>query len=219
MMLWAEPNIGDKKMSYVIQYEGDSEQDDYEFYMKGYRYVTVLVDENRYRLFIVSFPRLYQEFIGEIEYKGMYIAEPNTFLVTEISRKEIEKLIRNLYEAGVFRNLGTSQEYCDEKADFSNAVSLEHDIQIIYGGKKYEKQGIVDGYRDDVSVIVKNKEYRLHITNIARLYYDFMVAVEKNEVFCPKYNLLVVKEAYSTLITDVVKTVYKDGFFDNLVFN
>lgn len=203
-------------MNIIIQYDGDSERDDFEFFEKGYRYVTVLVDGLEYRLFIVTFPRLYQEFIDEIENTGLYLVEPNTILVKEITRNEIEKTIKKMCEIGAFHNLGSNLTVELVRKDYSNVVEPKPGLKIVYGGKQYEKQGLAEGFREDVLVLLKNKEYKMHVTNIARLYYDYMVDIERKGIFCPQYNLLIVKEAHSSIITDVITSVFNEGFFDKL---
>ena len=94
-------------MSYRIMYEDNTEIAEYEAINKGYRKdVTVIIDDRKYKLYITDMVRLHQDFDSEIENYGFYQNEPNTIIVKEVSKDEIEKTIENLIREGFFDKLG-----------------------------------------------------------------------------------------------------------------
>lgn len=94
-------------MSYRIIYEDNTEIAEYEAINKGYRKdVIVIVDDRKYKLYITDMDRLHQDFDSEIEDYGIYQNEPNTIIVKEVSKDEIEKTINNLISEGFFEKLG-----------------------------------------------------------------------------------------------------------------
>lgn len=94
-------------MSYKIIYEDDSELNDFESFNKGYRMdVAVIIGKKKYKLYITNMIRLHQDFDTEIENGGLYQNEPNTVIVKEVSKEEIEKTISELYNVGFFDKLG-----------------------------------------------------------------------------------------------------------------
>ncbi|MCR5254943.1 MAG: hypothetical protein K6D96_03355 [Acetatifactor sp.] len=94
-------------MSYKIIYEDNTELADFEAINKGYRKdVIVVIDDKRYKLYITDIIRLHQDFDSEIEETGIYQNEPNTIIVREVGKDEIEKTIDGLIKDGFFDNLG-----------------------------------------------------------------------------------------------------------------
>ena len=94
-------------MSYRIIYEDNTEIAEYEAVNKGYRKdVIVIIDGRKYKLYITDMNRLHQDFDSEIEDYGFYQNEPNTIIVKEVSKDEIEKTINNLIIEGFFDKLG-----------------------------------------------------------------------------------------------------------------
>ena len=94
-------------MSYRIIYEDNTEIAEYEAVNKGYRKdVIVIIDGRKYKLYITDMNRLHQDFDSEIEDYGFYQNEPNTMIVIEVSKDEIEKTINNLIIEGFFDKLG-----------------------------------------------------------------------------------------------------------------
>ncbi len=53
--------------------------------------------------------RLHQDFDAEIEVSGIYQTEPNTIIVKEVSKQEIDKTIKYLIEEDFFDKLGCSE--------------------------------------------------------------------------------------------------------------
>lgn len=93
-------------MSLKILYENDTELAEYESLNKGYRKdVIVVIGEKRYKMYITSPVRLQQDFETEQQDSGFYMAEPNTLLVNEVSKKEIEKIITEMYRCKYFEQL------------------------------------------------------------------------------------------------------------------
>ena len=98
-------------MSYSIIYEDNTEIAEYEAINKGYRKdVIVVIDDRRYKLYITDIIRLHQDFDLEIEECGFYQNEPNTIIVKEVSKDEIEKTIDELYNEGFFAKIGYDNE-------------------------------------------------------------------------------------------------------------
>lgn len=94
-------------MSYKIKYEDNTEIAEFEAINKGYRKdVIVIIDDKKYKLYITDMDRLHQDFDSEIEDYGIYQNEPNTIIVKEVSKDEIEKTINSLINEGFFDKLG-----------------------------------------------------------------------------------------------------------------
>ncbi|MBP3800967.1 MAG: hypothetical protein J6I85_02895 [Clostridia bacterium] len=97
-------------MSYNIIFEDNTEIAESEAMNKGYRKdVIVIIDNRRYRLYITDMIRLHQDFDSEVEDGGIYQNEPNTIIVKEVTKEEIERTIKNLVKEGFFDNLGYSK--------------------------------------------------------------------------------------------------------------
>lgn len=93
-------------MNLEIIYEDDTELAEYEAFDKGYRGdIIVKIGEKKYRIYVVSMLRLQQDFETEYEDSGYYLSEPNTILVKETSRKEIEDIITQMYKCKYFERL------------------------------------------------------------------------------------------------------------------
>ena len=60
------------------------------------------------KLYITDMIRLHQDFDSEIEDYGIYQNEPNTIIVKEVSKHEIDKTINYLLKEGFFDKLGCS---------------------------------------------------------------------------------------------------------------
>ena len=93
-------------MNIEIIYEDDTELAEYEALAKGYRSdIIVKVGNKKYRVYVVAMLRLQQDFEREQEYAGYYISEPNTILVKETSKEEIEAIITKMYKCKYFERL------------------------------------------------------------------------------------------------------------------
>lgn len=93
-------------MSLKILYEDDTELAEYEALNKGYRNdVIVIIGGKRYKVYITSLTRLQQDFETEQEDCGFYMAEPNTLLVNEVTKKEIENVITKMHQCKYFERL------------------------------------------------------------------------------------------------------------------
>lgn len=100
-------HMGRHRMSHSIIFEDDTDLAEYEAISKGYRKdVTVLIDDRRFKLYITDIVRLHQDVDLEIEENGYYQNEPNTIIVKEVSKAEIEKTIDAHYKGGFFDELG-----------------------------------------------------------------------------------------------------------------
>lgn len=89
-----------------IIYENDTELAEYEALDKGYRGDIIVKIENRkYKVYVISLSRLQQDFETELEDSGYYLSEPNTILVKETSKKEIEDIITQMYRCKYFQRL------------------------------------------------------------------------------------------------------------------
>ena len=89
-----------------IIYDEDTELAEYEAFVKGYRSdVTVVIGEKKYRVHIISMLRLQQDFEMEHKDSGYYMTEPNTLIVKEVTKKEIEYVISEMYKCKYFERL------------------------------------------------------------------------------------------------------------------
>ena len=93
-------------MNYKIIYETDTELAELDAEMRGYRGdVIVEIGSKKYKLYITSMIRLRQDFDRSREYYGYYCAEPNMLLVEDVTREEIEKVIKAAFEEKYFEKL------------------------------------------------------------------------------------------------------------------
>lgn len=93
-------------MNLEIIYEDDTELAEYEALHKGYRGdIIVKIGNKKYKIYITSMLRLQQDFATEQEDSGYYLSEPNTILVEETSKKEIEDIINKMYKCKYFQRL------------------------------------------------------------------------------------------------------------------
>ncbi len=89
-----------------IIYEYDTERAEFEAELKGWRPdVVVKIGSKKYRVCIISLIRLQQDFEGEMEYHGYYSTIPNTIIVKNVTKKEIEDVILKLYREKFFEAL------------------------------------------------------------------------------------------------------------------
>ena len=89
-----------------IIYENDTKLDDTEAFYKGYRSdVIVEIDDKRYKVYITSMVRLQQDFERTQECLGYYISKPNTIIVNEVTKEEIDSVVRKMYECKFFEHL------------------------------------------------------------------------------------------------------------------
>ena len=93
-------------MKYKIIYEEDTELAAVEAKDRGYRCdVIVEIGEKKYKVCIMSMIRLQQEFKAERQYYGYYCADPNMLLVEDVTKEEIEKVIKAAFEEKYFDKL------------------------------------------------------------------------------------------------------------------
>ncbi|WP_027643873.1 hypothetical protein [Enterocloster clostridioformis] len=93
-------------MNLEIIYENDTELAEYEALDKGYRGdIIVKIGSKKYKVYVISLLRLQQDFETELEDSGYYLSEPNTILVKETSKKEIEDIITQMYRCKYFQRL------------------------------------------------------------------------------------------------------------------
>ena len=99
-------------MNIKIIYEEDTEVAEHEAFIKGYRSdVAVVIGEKKYRVYIISILRLQQDFEMEHKDSGYYMAEPNTLIVKEVTKKEIEYVISEMYNCKYFERLDNNGFY------------------------------------------------------------------------------------------------------------
>lgn len=93
-------------MNIKIIYEEDTELAELEALHKGYRTdVIVKIGEKKYKVYIISMIRLQQDFEMEQENSGYYVDEPNTLIVYEVTKEEIERKILEMYKCKFFERL------------------------------------------------------------------------------------------------------------------
>lgn len=93
-------------MNLKVIYENDTKLDDMEAFDRGYRRdVIVEINDKRYKIYITSMKRLKQDFEREQECSGYYISEPNTIIVNEVTKEEIDVAIRKMFEYNYFEHL------------------------------------------------------------------------------------------------------------------
>lgn len=93
-------------MDIEIIYENDTELAEFEAFNKGYRAdVIVIINNKKYKVYIISLVRLQQDFEKELQDSGYYMAEPNTILVNDVTKKEIEYTIMEMYKSKFFERL------------------------------------------------------------------------------------------------------------------
>lgn len=93
-------------MNIKIIYEEDTELAEYEALNKGYRAdVVVVIGNKKYKVYIISMIRLQQDFEMEQQDSGYYMAEPNTLIVKEVTKKEIEHVVSEMHKCKYFERL------------------------------------------------------------------------------------------------------------------
>lgn len=93
-------------MNTKIIYEEDTELAEYEAFSKGYRAdVSVAIGDRKYKVHIISMLRLQQDFEMENQDFGYYMVEPNTLIVKEVTKKEIEYVVSEMYKCKYFERL------------------------------------------------------------------------------------------------------------------
>lgn len=93
-------------MNLEIIYEDDTELAEFEALGKGYRGdIIVKIGDKKYKVYVISMIRLQQDFEKELEDSGYYMSEPNTILVKDTSKKEIEDIIIQMYKCNYFQRL------------------------------------------------------------------------------------------------------------------
>lgn len=92
---------------YKIIYQNNIELYNDEYFDRGYRDdVIVVINNKKYKLYIIEPIRLSQDFESEIIDYGYYQMEPNIIIVKKITRDEIEKVIDSLVKENFFEKLG-----------------------------------------------------------------------------------------------------------------
>lgn len=93
-------------MGIKIIYENDTELAEFEAFNRGYREdIIVIINNKKYKVYIISMVRLQQDFEKELQDSGYYIAEPNMILVNDVTKKEIEYTIMEMYKCDFFERL------------------------------------------------------------------------------------------------------------------
>lgn len=93
-------------MNMKIIYEDDTDIAEYEAFSKGYRNdIVVVVDGNKYKVNVISMIRLQQDFETEQKDSGYYMVEPNLLIVREVTKNEIEYIVRQMYKLNYFERI------------------------------------------------------------------------------------------------------------------
>ncbi len=89
-----------------ITYEYDTQLDEQEAHDRGF-WPGVIVEENgkKFKLFVTSLERLQRDFECETQSCDYFLSEPNTILVKEVTKEEIEKTILHLSKNKYFEAL------------------------------------------------------------------------------------------------------------------
>lgn len=92
-----------------IMFEDDTELADFEALNRGYRGdVVVKIGGISYKLYVTSMIRLLQDFETETQDSGFYFSEPNTIIVKETTKQEIEDTIIKMYRCKYFEKLSNN---------------------------------------------------------------------------------------------------------------
>lgn len=93
-------------MDIDIIYENDIELAEWEAINRGYREdIVVIINNKKYKVYIITMARLQQDFEKELQDSGYYMTEPNTILVNDVTKKEIEYTIMEMYKCKFFERL------------------------------------------------------------------------------------------------------------------
>ena len=93
-------------MKYTIIYENDTELAALEAQARGCRRdITVVIGEKKYRVLVISMIRLQQDYETEKRDMGFYLAEPNTLIVEEVTKEDIEKIVAKMFACKYFEKL------------------------------------------------------------------------------------------------------------------
>lgn len=93
-------------MDYSIIYECDTEKAEDEAFMKGYRSdVIIKYHNNLYKIYITTIERLLDDYNEEMETSGYYQSIPNTILISDITKTNIESIINKMVKCGYFDKL------------------------------------------------------------------------------------------------------------------
>ena len=89
-----------------IIYENDTEKDEFESYYKEYRGdIIVQKGEKKYKIYVTTMLRLQQDCVTEQAQNGFFRVEPNTVIVQEVTKDEIERVIKKLDGCRYFERL------------------------------------------------------------------------------------------------------------------
>ena len=207
-------------MKYKIEYEYDTERINEEASMKGWRSdVIASIDSNKFMLNIIDPIRLSQDFESEMLKYGFYNMEPNTIIVKEVFKSEIEKTIKKLVNLCYFDKLGPAKYSINNgnKIVFKESKSIQ-DIEIIFNRdiKYNDYESMISGYRDDVNVIINDKAYNVYAITIVRMFQEYI----RDEIFHSSVlnnpNLILVKDITNNEILRTIEKLHSNGFFDKL---
>ena len=92
---------------------------------------------------------------------------------------------------------------------------------ILYGEKTEiaEFEAINKGYRNDITVVINEKKYKLYITDMIRLHQDFDSETEDEGTFQNEPNMIIVKEVSNEEIEKTIEELFNQGFFDKLGYS
>ena len=93
-------------MEFKIVYEDDTALAEFEAQNRGCRKdIIVIIGEKKYKMHVISMIRLQQDYEAEKREWGHYISEPNTLIVQEVTKKEIETIITKMFHCNYFERL------------------------------------------------------------------------------------------------------------------
>ena len=92
-------------MELEISYEDDTELAEWEAWNRGYRQdVIVKIGDKKYKVYVICMVRQRQDFEPEADFKP-YLTEPNTIIVRDTTKEDIENAIRWQYKMKYFEKL------------------------------------------------------------------------------------------------------------------
>lgn len=110
-----------------VLYLNDTERSEWEGKSKGYRNdVYVKVGNKLFNIKVYDMVRLQQDYELEIQTYGYYSIEPNLVLVKDVSKEEIEFVVRRLFEQNYFENI----QPIDDENIYSHFEKMQITVNI-----------------------------------------------------------------------------------------
>ena len=93
---------------------------------------------------------------------------------------------------------------------------MEFKIIYEYDTELAEFEALNKGYRNDVTVVIGEKQYKLYITSMIRLQQDFELGQEAYGYCLVEPNILLVNEVTKTEIEKIITKIYENKYFERL---